>query len=51
MELQKVFHENNLESLRDVNINFYPQFKKDLDGGKTDTELVQQGDTKGPVTT
>ena len=50
MELQKVFHENNLESLREVNINFYPQLKKDLDGGKTDNELVQQGDTTGPVT-
>ena len=50
MELQKVFHENNLESLREININFYPQFKKDLDGGKTDNELVQQGNTKGPVT-
>jgi len=47
MELQKVFHENKLESLRDVNINFYPQLKNNLDGGKTDNELVHQGNTEG----
>ena len=49
MELQKVFHENNLESLRDVNINFYPQLKSSQNEGGENSKLVQQRNTEGPT--
>ena len=47
LELQKVFHENNLDSLRDVNINFYPKLKPNTDEGGQNSQLVQSGNPKG----
>jgi len=47
LELQKVFHENNLDALRDININFYPKLKTDIDGGEKNSELVQPGNIEG----
>ena len=48
IELRKVFHENNLEDLRDVNINFYPNTltPKNDEGGQN-SKLVQPGNTQG----
>tara|TARA_R110000824_G_scaffold401607_1_gene613111 strand:+ start:3429 stop:3887 length:459 start_codon:yes stop_codon:yes gene_type:complete len=47
IELQKVFHENNLDSLRDVNINFYPNPKSNTHEGEENNQLVQSGNPEG----
>ena len=47
IELQKVFHENNLDSLRDVNINFYPKLKPNTHEGGENSKLVQSGNPEG----
>ena len=47
LELQKVFHENNLDALRDINIDFYPKLKTNIDGGEKNSELVQPGNIEG----
>ena len=46
LELQKVFQENSLNDLRDLNINF--QAKLVIDETKN-SGLVQQGDIEGPI--
>tara|TARA_Y100001937_G_C6982064_1_gene268156 strand:- start:140 stop:616 length:477 start_codon:yes stop_codon:yes gene_type:complete len=46
LELQKVFQENNLNDLRDLNINFQPKLV--IDEAKN-SGLVQQGDIEGPI--
>tara|TARA_R100000322_G_scaffold61607_1_gene38291 strand:- start:235 stop:675 length:441 start_codon:yes stop_codon:yes gene_type:complete len=41
VELRKVFHENKLEDLREVNINFYPStLKPTTNEGGEDSKLV-----------